>query len=304
MTQPEVVSEVMAIKEQAPTVETVRPSMEEAQTMTEEVSQVEVSVNTEQQTTAAAPEIAPTSSVQSTEASEEAAYEMAKVRAVLAQREEEAQGLAALVGQMRTALDAKSQELALLSPEPHAKADLDSALYLLHQRDVRCDELTLELMALMEERDALQLRLSSALRVNATQAEQLKEVGAPQPEDLTLKYVSKFVAFIQFKKLSNGIGLILKILYDVNFRLSELRSLGHKRDVMLRGEQETRHSTQQAALLPSPSLHFTPNQRVLPTDGESVPLGAPPGSEIATVPRPDPPQQGGSSGLLGWMWGY
>lgn len=88
------------------------------------------------------------------------------------------------------------------------------------------------------------------------------------------------------------------------FRLSELHSLGHKRDVMLRGEQESRHTTQQAALLPSPSLHFTPNQRTLPTDGESIPFGAPPGTEIAPVPRPDPPQQEGSSGLLGWLWGY
>jgi hypothetical protein len=89
------------------------------------------------------------------------------------------------------------------------------------------------------------------------------------------------------------------------FRLSELHSVGHKRDVMLRGEQESRHSTQQAALLPgSPSLHFTPNQRALTTDGESIPLGAPSGTEIAPVPRPDPPQQEGSSGLLGWLWGY
>jgi len=173
------VSEVMAVREHAPVVETARPPMEEAHTMTEEVSRAEASVNTEQHM--AAPMAQPT------EASEEAAYEMAKVRAVLAQREQEAQGLAALVGQMRTALDAKSQELALMGPDTNSKHDLDSALYLLHQRDVRCDELTLELMALMEERDALQMRLSSALRVNATQAEHLKVVGAPQTEELTLK---------------------------------------------------------------------------------------------------------------------
>jgi hypothetical protein len=178
------VSEVMAVKEHAPVVDTlVRPSMEEAHTMTEEVSLAEASVNTEQQTTA--PGAAPLA--QSSEALEEAAYEMAKVRAVLAQREQEAQGLAALVAQMRTALDSKSQELALMGPDTNSRHDLDSALYLLHQRDVRCDELTLELMALMEERDALQMRLSSALRVNATQAEHLKVVGAPQTEELTLK---------------------------------------------------------------------------------------------------------------------
>lgn len=124
-----------------------------------------------------------------------------------------------------------------------------------------------------------------------------------------------FIAFIIFLTMYfnlnyNNINTQFFIIYRFTniyllfFRLSELHSVGHKRDVMLRGEQESRHSTQQAALLPSPSLHFTPNQRVLPADGESIPFGAPPGTEIAPVPRPDPPQQEGSSGLLGWLWGY
>ena len=46
------------------------------------------------------------------------------------------------------------------------KSELDLALYMLHQRDVRCDELMLELTNLLQERDTLQLRLSDALRVN------------------------------------------------------------------------------------------------------------------------------------------
>lgn len=44
--------------------------------------------------------------------------------------------------------------------------ELDIALYMLHQRDVRCEELTHELMQLLEERDTLQLRLSNAIRLN------------------------------------------------------------------------------------------------------------------------------------------
>lgn len=44
--------------------------------------------------------------------------------------------------------------------------ELDLALYMLHQRDVRCEELTHELMQLLEERDTLQLRLSNAIRIN------------------------------------------------------------------------------------------------------------------------------------------
>lgn len=47
-----------------------------------------------------------------------------------------------------------------------ASQELDLALYMLHQRDVRCEELTHELMQLLEERDTLQLRLSNAIRVN------------------------------------------------------------------------------------------------------------------------------------------
>ena len=48
--------------------------------------------------------------------------------------------------------------------EPASRAELDLALYMLHQRDVRCEELTVELMQLLEERDTLQLKLSNALR--------------------------------------------------------------------------------------------------------------------------------------------
>lgn len=46
------------------------------------------------------------------------------------------------------------------------QAKLDQALYTLHVRDVRCDELTQEIMQLLEERDTLQLRLSECLREN------------------------------------------------------------------------------------------------------------------------------------------
>lgn len=44
------------------------------------------------------------------------------------------------------------------------KSELDFALYMLHQRDMRCEEMTLELVSLLEERDTLQLKLSNTLR--------------------------------------------------------------------------------------------------------------------------------------------
>lgn len=44
------------------------------------------------------------------------------------------------------------------------KSELDFALYMLHQRDMRCEEMTVELVSLLEERDTLQLKLSNTLR--------------------------------------------------------------------------------------------------------------------------------------------
>uniref|UniRef100_A0A182PNS9 Uncharacterized protein n=1 Tax=Anopheles epiroticus TaxID=199890 RepID=A0A182PNS9_9DIPT len=46
------------------------------------------------------------------------------------------------------------------------KAELELALYMIYQRDMRCDELELELRNLIQERDTLQLRLSNALRMH------------------------------------------------------------------------------------------------------------------------------------------
>ncbi|KAF6200103.1 hypothetical protein GE061_006404 [Apolygus lucorum] len=47
------------------------------------------------------------------------------------------------------------------------QAKLDQALYHLHSRDVKIEELTMEIIQLLEERDSLQFRLSDALRRTA-----------------------------------------------------------------------------------------------------------------------------------------
>lgn len=44
------------------------------------------------------------------------------------------------------------------------KSEHDLALYMLYQRDMRCEELTEELVHLLEERDMLQLKLSNSIR--------------------------------------------------------------------------------------------------------------------------------------------
>lgn len=43
--------------------------------------------------------------------------------------------------------------------------ELDLALYMLHQRDMRCEELTEEVIHLLDERDALQMKLSNSIRL-------------------------------------------------------------------------------------------------------------------------------------------
>lgn len=61
--------------------------------------------------------------------------------------------------------------------------ELDLALYMLHQRDMRCEELTHELMQLLEERDTLQLRLSNAIRVNEELRKFATEAGTSPLKD-------------------------------------------------------------------------------------------------------------------------
>lgn len=54
------------------------------------------------------------------------------------------------------------------------KSELDLALYMLYQRDMRCEELTEELVHLLEERDTLQLKLSNSIRM----IEEIKRKGS------------------------------------------------------------------------------------------------------------------------------
>jgi hypothetical protein len=56
------------------------------------------------------------------------------------------------------------QSLPANDSERVPRSELDLALYMLHQRDMRCEEMTHELINLLEERDTLQLRLSNAIR--------------------------------------------------------------------------------------------------------------------------------------------
>ncbi|XP_077292503.1 lava lamp [Arctopsyche grandis] len=136
------------------------------------------------------------------------------------------------------------------------RADLDLALYMLHQRDVRCEELTVELMSLLEERDTLQLKLSNAIRTNeelrikAQQPpaeiqieESLTSRAAPQtsaapdspaehPEEPNLNARTLSETSELDGKESAGSSLENKI--------SELHSVSHFRDIRVKDERESR----------------------------------------------------------------
>jgi len=60
-------------------------------------------------------------------------------------------------------------------PEYVLKADLDYALMMLHQRDMRVEEMILELVQLLEERDHLQLKLSDTLRQLETERSRVSD---------------------------------------------------------------------------------------------------------------------------------
>ncbi|KAI4495543.1 hypothetical protein M0802_008555 [Mischocyttarus mexicanus] len=180
--------------------------------------------------------------------------------------------------------------------------ELDLALYMLHQRDVRCEELTHELMQLLEERDTLQLRLSNAIRINEelrkistldssprkldvpTSSETTDEpliehpspsksdgpveiakeaIDAPIEEDkaaLSLKYVCLLMILIKsliiFVNPEYKVMQMSLVQASFPFRLSQLHTVGHTRDVRLRDERELRH-TQQMSLLAHKDLLST-----------------------------------------------
>ncbi|XP_045763755.1 protein lava lamp-like [Maniola jurtina] len=133
------------------------------------------------------------------------------------------------------------------------RAELDLALYMLHQRDVRCEELTMELTQLLEERDTLQLRLSDSLR----SYEELKSRCTSSGLDISVSSshegTSELPSFSVEKEgshfvdthrghisRSSSIGDTSGEKPKLQAKLTELRSVRHSRDVRLRHDSEQR----------------------------------------------------------------
>ncbi|XP_017877078.1 golgin subfamily B member 1-like isoform X2 [Ceratina calcarata] len=152
---------------------------------------------------------------------------------------------------------AQSAEASSDESKSSNSQELDLALYMLHQRDVRCEELTHELMQLLEERDTLQLRLSNAIRVN----EELRKAGgssdSPKKEATMSSDGGEPVVEQPSPSKSEGpVEIAKEAINDpigedkerLALKLSQLHTMSHAKDVRLRDERELRH-TQQMSLL-------------------------------------------------------
>ncbi|XP_012529294.1 golgin subfamily B member 1 isoform X2 [Monomorium pharaonis] len=178
-----------------------------------------------------------------------------------------------------------------------ASSELDLALYMLHQRDVRCEELTHELMQLLEERDTLQLRLSNAIRVN----EELRKMGSveasPIKDSSSPRAIVEPIVEQPSPSKSEGPVEIAKEAIDtpiedketLALKLSQLHSVSHTKDVRLKDERELRH-TQQMSLLAHRDVLNT-----LPPEAAARLVNA-----NYTLSRD---VQSQSSVLLNWLWG-
>ncbi|XP_043674696.1 golgin subfamily B member 1-like isoform X1 [Vespula pensylvanica] len=177
--------------------------------------------------------------------------------------------------------------------------ELDLALYMLHQRDVRCEELTHELMQLLEERDTLQLRLSNAIRIN----EELRKISSSDSspkKDVPASSETMDEPLVEHPSPSKSDGPveIAKEAIDapieedkaaLSLKLSQLHTVGHTKDVRLRDERELRH-TQQMSLLAHKDVLST-----LPPEAAAKLVNA-----NYTLSRD---VQSQSSVLLNWLWG-
>ncbi|CAH0717288.1 unnamed protein product, partial [Brenthis ino] len=132
------------------------------------------------------------------------------------------------------------------------RAELDLALYMLHQRDVRCEELTMELTQLLEERDTLQIRLSDSLRSFEDLKSRCNSAGLDTSIGSSKDGISELASFSiekenQFVDTHKAHTSRSSSISDpdadkpkLQAKLSELRSVKHSRDVRLRNESEQR----------------------------------------------------------------
>ncbi|XP_055300322.1 protein lava lamp-like isoform X2 [Sitodiplosis mosellana] len=170
---------------------------------------------------------------------------------------------------------------------PSKGNELDLALYMLHQRDMRCEELTEEVIHLLEERDTLQLKLSNSIR----QFEEFKHRTGNDVTDATEAGSSSPVksnpALSDAHSSHDGSFNEQSQSDNLDLKLSELHKVSHSRDKTLKEEREQRRR----------------QMNVFQKDVANMPPEA-----IAELFGPDfKPNtrntQNASSMLMDWLWG-
>lgn len=150
----------------------------------------------------------------------------------IASRDAEIKKLTQTLTETQERLIRKAESRIMANEEETLRHRLDEALYTLHLRDVRCEELTLELMQLLEERDALQLRLSNVIRIN----EELRSKAS----------LSAQSSPVRGGQSSENISLMSDEDEAVNItrlkeKLGQLHNVGYQKDPALQQDREKRH---------------------------------------------------------------
>ncbi|XP_031624926.1 protein lava lamp [Contarinia nasturtii] len=123
--------------------------------------------------------------------------------------------------------------------QPSKGNELDLALYMLHQRDMRCEELTEEVIHLLDERDTLQLKLSNSIR----QFEEFKQkAGADGVDSLesSTSPVKSNPASSDAHSSHDGSFNEPSQSDNLDLKLSELHKVSQSRDKTLKEEREQR----------------------------------------------------------------
>ncbi|XP_075154423.1 lava lamp [Haematobia irritans] len=124
-----------------------------------------------------------------------------------------------------------------------SKSELDLALYMLHQRDMRCEEMTVELVSLLEERDTLQLKLSNTLRQMeafkaAAQSSGLLDVSSTSSGGAS---ASPSGGIDNVAGTATVAGSTVATADDeLNLKLSQLQTVSHAKDKVIKEEREQR----------------------------------------------------------------
>ncbi|CAG0916463.1 unnamed protein product [Notodromas monacha] len=120
-----------------------------------------------------------------------------------------------------------------VTPDEAMKMELDNTISALHSRDVRCEELAFEVTSLTEERDSLQIQLSSALKRELELRKELKKEMSSLTHALA-------TAASPSSQPSADDDVDINADAEVARRIGELQQLNYNLDVQLATEREAR----------------------------------------------------------------